>query len=415
MPLVNALPIAAFPGNPWSSTAPQQALELITTWNLDELTALSAPPDPDLAWANIGSNTAQGAGIIKFGHSLPSTLNFEKFKEGGARTYNTLDVIASKVAVNPYDLNFRIPMIWSEIGNGWQLMSQGQNTLMDFVGINGLGADYVVAGKAYKCQLIASLFYSGLYCTASGLNITTPTALAFGGAAMPNNPNGIALFSDGTGAEGTPGAQHYANPTIAGSGRYKNVWSAFGTFAANFGASLVKMTVKPHSTLPNKTSGARVTDVFGPTYMREKFWNMQVQDLILQSSTVGGNGVAAAVTNPLTLAKTMGATEENFIGAAFGPRRFWILPELDNHPYPVANPGKDFWINVSAGKDPSTGKPRASWAKLGCNSKDFVPTFRFYGPGDPRAMSERAMRFEGDLDGGVAGGAPGEVDMFFET
>lgn len=416
MPLVNALPINAFPGNPWSSTAPQQALELITTWNLDELTALSAPPDPDLAWADVGSNTAQGVGIVKFGHAFPSSLNFQGFKPDGARAYNTLDVIAAKVQVNPYDLNFAIPMIWSEIGNGWQLMSNGNGAeLIDFTGINGLGADYVVAGKAYKCQLVASLFYSGMYCTGSGLSLTTPKALAHGGAAMPNEPNGIALFTDGTGSVGTAGAMHYANPTVASSGRFKNIWSAFGSFSANFGASLVKMTVKPHATLPNKTSGARVTDVFGPTYMREKFWQMMVQTLTLQTAELGGNGVAAATTNPYAQAVANGLSEENFIGSAFGPRRFWILPELDNHPYPVANPGKDFWINVSAGKDRSTGRPRASWAKLASNSKDFVPTFRFYGPGDPRAMSERRMRFEGDLDGGVAGGAPGEIDMFFET
>lgn len=413
MPLVNALPINAFPGAPWSSTAPQQALELITTWNLDEQTALTAPPDADLAWAGVGTNTAQGVGIVKFGHALPSTLNFERFKPDGSRTYNTLDVIASKVQVNPYDLNFRVPMIWTEIGNGWQLMSQGQNTLVEFVGINGLGADYVVAGKAYKCQLIASLFQAGLYSTA--LSLTAPTALAYGGAAMPNNPNGIALFTDGLGAEGTPGAMHYANPTVANSGRFKNVWPAFGTFAANYGASLVKMAVKPHSTLPNKTSGARVTDTFGPPSMYEKFWAMMVQSLTLQTAEVSGNGVAAATTNPYAQAVAQGLSQENFIGTTFGPRTFWILPELESHPYAQANPTKDFWINVSAGKDRSTGRPQPSWAKLASNSKEFVPTFRFYGPGDPRAMSERAMRFEGDLDGGVAGGAPGVIDMFFET
>jgi hypothetical protein len=413
MPLVNALPIAAFPGSPWSASAPQQALELITTWSLDELTALSAPPDPDLAWADVGSNTALGVGIVKFAHALPSSMNFTKFKPGGARDYKTLDVIASRVEVNPYDLSFGIPMIWNEIANGWQLMSQGpNNTLIEFAGVSGLGADYVVAGKAYKCQLVASLFYSGLYATTGGLSVTTPTALAYGGAALPLNPNGIALFSDGTGAEGTAGATHFANPTVASSGRFKNVWFGFGSFESNYGASLVKMTVKPHSTLPNKTSGARVTDTFGPTTMRDKFWRMMVQSLTMQSAEVGGNGVAAATTNPYAEAVARGLSEENFIGTAFGPRRFWILPELDNHPYMVQNPTADFWINVSAGKDPSTGGARPSWAKLASNSKDFVPTFRFYGPGDPRAMSERMMRFEGDLDGGVAGGVPGVVDMF---
>ena len=44
MTLVNGLPINAFPGNPWSSAAPQQTLELITTYNLEEADALVQPP-----------------------------------------------------------------------------------------------------------------------------------------------------------------------------------------------------------------------------------------------------------------------------------------------------------------------------------------------------------------------------------
>ena len=44
MPLVNGLPLDVFPGNPWSATAPQQALELITTWSLDELTEIKTSP-----------------------------------------------------------------------------------------------------------------------------------------------------------------------------------------------------------------------------------------------------------------------------------------------------------------------------------------------------------------------------------
>lgn len=414
MPLVNALPVPT--GNPWSSVAPQQALELITTWNLDELTALGAPPNPDLAWADIGTATGLGSGIVKFAHALPSTLNFERFKPGGTRKYNTVDIVATPVKVNPYDLSFGIPMIWDALGNGWKLMSQGANdTLIDFTGISGLGADYVVAGKAYKCQLIASLFYTGMYCTGSGLSLTSPTSLAYGGAPQGLAAGGIALFTDGTGAANSIGDQHYANPTVQSSGRFKNVWSAFGGFTANYGASLVKMTVKPHATLPNRTSGARTTDTFGPTFMREKFWRMMVEDLTLTTATVSGNGVAAATTNPFALAKTMGITEENFVGNAFGPRKFWILPELDDHPYCLANPGKDMWVNVSAGRDGATGRPRPTWAKLACNNKEFVPLFRFYGPGDPRAMNERMMRFEGDLDGGSSGGAPGEIDVFFEV
>src|SRR5512147_276853 len=414
MPLVNALPAPT--GNPWSASAPQQALELITVYNLDELTALSAPPNPDLAWADIGTAVGLGMGIVKFAHALPSTMNFERFKPGGTRKYNTVDIITTPVRVNPYDLSFGIPMIWDAIGNGWKLMSQAQdNSLIDFTGITGLGADYTVAGKAYKCQLIASLFYNAMYCTGSGLSLTTPTEFAYGGSPQGSAKGGIALFTDGTGAADSVGDRHYSNPTVNSSGRFKNVWSAFGEFKANYGASLTTMTVKPHATLPNRTSGARVRHTFGPTFMREKFWRMMVEDLTLVTSSVSGNGVAAAPSNPFALAKTMGITEDNFVGNAFGPRTFWILPELDNHPYCPTNPGKDMWVNVSAGVGVMTGQPRPAWAKLASNNKEFVPLFRFYGPGDPRAMNERMMRFEGDLDGGATGGAPGEIDVFFEV
>lgn len=412
MPLQNALP--ANVGNRWSAVAPQQGLELITTWNLDERDALAIPPTPDFAWADIGTTVAQSIGIAKFGHALPQSLNFEPFKPGQARHYNTFDVVATEVPVSPFDLNFGIPMVWDEMGNGYKLMSPGpNNTLLEFVGIGGVGANYVMAGRAKKCMLVANLFYTSMYCTGSGITMTSPTQFTF---PQPNgNPSGIALFTDGTGGEGTGGAQHHMNPTVASSGRFKNVYSAYGAFAANYGRSLTAMTTKPHALLPNTTSGARVTDTFGPTHMRNKFWEMMIQSLVMTTATVGGNGVAAGVTNPYALAQAMGVTEENFVGAAFGPRRFWIVPHLDNHPYVVANPTKDFWVNVSAGKDPKTGQQRPTWAKLASNSKEFVPTFRFYGPGDPRAQSERLMRFEGDLDGGARPGAPGEIDVFFEV
>ena len=407
------LPIAAFPGQPWSAFAPQQALELVTTFNLEEFDALNTDPEEDLAWGDVGTHVSAGTGIIKVMNRMPQSLDFGKFKYGGDRKYNSIDAVATRIGVNPFDLNFGFPMIWNEIGNGWQLMSEGEGSLMEFLGVNGLAADYVLAGRAWKCELLASLFYSGLYCTGSGLNITTPTALAYGGAPQGLAANGVALFTDGTGAATSIGTQHYANPTQNGSGRFKNVWSAFGSFSANYGASLVKMTQKPHPTLSNVKSGARVTDTFGPPSMYEKFWNMMVQTLTLQSVTEGGNLAAAAATNPLSDAMTRGLSQDNFIGTTFGPRTFWIVPQLEDHPYMVANPGKDMWINVSRTKPGK--KPRPSWAQLASNSKTFTPVFRSYGPGDPRAMSERRMRFEGDLDGGVAGGVPGEIDMFFEV
>jgi len=419
MPLVNGLPLDAFPGQPWSSSTPQQTQELITIYDLTEKDALTRPPEPDLAWATIGTMTSTGLGIVKVPNVLPQRTYFTPFKPGGDREYQNVDVVATIIRPGPYDLNFWIPMIWDKVGNGWKLMSQGQDgTLLDFVGIGSFAETYVTAGLHHRAQLLSSLFYSGLYMTS--ISQTSPTARCF---PEPNNPNGNALFTDGTGAEGSGGAKHYANPTVSASGRFANVFPAYGAFQANYGRSLAEMCIIPHPTLPNTTTGARVTDTYGPTWMRNRFWEMAVSGLILQATTSGpGTLAAAAPTNAYSdaiskLAQS-GITQENFLGAAFGPRRFWILPQLNNHPYYTYNSGQhmtdgpggepaDMWINVSAAK----GRP--TWAKLACNNMNFAPTFRMYGPGDPIAQSQRMMRFEGDLDAGVSAGAWGEVQMFF--
>lgn len=402
MPLVSSLPLAV--SGPWSSTAPQQALELITTFDLDEKDALMTPPVADIAWGDVGTHTSVATGIVKVVHAMPQSAAMQEFVSGNARKYHTLDAVAKAITVSGRDLSYQIPMIWDAIGNGWKLMSPAPDgSLMDFVGINSLGALYVTSGRVEKCRFVADLFYTSLYATTGGLNITTPRKTTYPQGA---SPNGIALFTDGTGADGTVGAQHYANPTVTTSGRFKNVWFGFGSFDQNYGASLVKMTVKPNGLFPDITSSGRVTHTFGGTAMRDKFWRMMVQSLILQAQSVGGQAVAAATTNPYSYAASLGITEENFLGSAFGPRKFYILPHLDGHPYLQQNPGADFWINVDA-------RPNvATWAKLACNSKTWTPTFRMYGPGDARAQGDRMMRWEGDLDGGSEPGAPGGIDMF---
>lgn len=409
MPLLNAVPIKAFPGNPWSAKTPAQARELITTWDLEELDALKTDPGPDLMWVEKGTKTKVGVGVVKVFSNMPQRMDYQPFRFGGDRVYNSVDVVGTEIKPMPFDLNFAYPMVFDQMGNGYKLMSSTGGGLVDFVGINGMAEQFVIGGRHLKSQLAASIFHLGLYSTA--LALTAPQARTY---EQPNNEDGIALFTDGTGADGSGGEMHYSNPTLAGSPRFKNVYPAFGTFATKFGASLAVMAKKPHALLPNVTSGARVTDVFGPTHMRDQFFRMMVSDLVLQAGSGAANVSVAAVTNPYTLAKSMGLDEENFLGTAFGPRRFWILPQLDTHPYVLAHPTDgpdggpaDFWINLAAGpKDPP-------WAYLASNSKDFVPTFHFYGAGDPKAQSERRCRFETDLDGGAAAGNPGVIDMFF--
>lgn len=415
MPLVNALPAAV--SGPWSSTVPAAAEQLITSWALEEKDALNAPPLNDLAWTKRGTIVRPGIGVVKYAHTMPQTLAMRAFN--GTREYREVGLVTKDVRPSPKELSFAFPMVWDEIGNGYKLVMPAQDgTLLDLLGLNGVGlqglpGQYVLAGAAHAAQLVADLFYSSMYCTGSNITLTTPSKFTY---AQPNNPDGIALFSDGTGAEGSGGCNHYANPAFASTGRFKNVYSAYGKFEVMYGASLAVMTQKPHATLPNVQSGAVVTDTIGPPHMRTKFWNMMVQSLTMEwiSSAGARNGSssvvgAAATTNPLAALAAQGITEENFVGAAFGPRRYWIAPQLADHPYVAANAGKDMWINVSAAPG------RATWAKGGANNVNCTPVFYFYGAGDPRAQNERRARFEGDLDVAFEPGSPGEIDVFFEV
>ncbi len=183
------------------------------------------------------------------------------------------------------------------------------------------------------------------------------------------------------------------------------------------------MAEKPHATLSNVTSGARVTDTVGPSHMRDKFWRMMVQTLSPEIFAAGGALAAAATTNPYSMAVSalaaQGITEENFIGSGFGTKRFWIAPQLDNHPYVLAHPSDgadggpaDFWINISTS---TPGNERAAWGEIACMNADMVPRVLFYGAGDAQAQNNRQCRFEGDLDLGAAAGDPGEIDMFGEV
>src|SRR5882672_7765831 len=176
MPLINALPLAT--SGPWSATAPQQALELITTFTTAELAVLMIPPNADIAWSDAGTQASVATGIVKSVHTMPQTAAMAPFTPGNERKYHSLDAVAKPIKVNARELSYGIPMIWDNIGNGWQLKSPGPDgSLLDFVGVSGLGALYVTSGRVEKCAFTADLFYTSNYITTGGLSITTPTKL----------------------------------------------------------------------------------------------------------------------------------------------------------------------------------------------------------------------------------------------
>lgn len=405
MALQSVLPIKNGPS--WASTVSDQVQEIVTTYNAEELDSLGQVPETDIAWANAGTLVSLGMGLVKVPVRLPQSMAFKAFNYGGARQYNSLDIAAPAVRVSPFDLNFGWPMVYDALGNA-RLMSETSNgTLEEFMGGGGLAMQVVDAARAYKAQLVATLLYRGL--TSAALSLTADMLTI----PQPGYPNGLPFFTNGTDS-----ASHFAHPFNASSGRFANCFPAFGAFAANFGRSLVKMTQKPHPTLPNMTMGLQVTDVVGPTHMRDRFWTMAIQSLSLQTTTSPGN-IGVASTNPYSAEAFGKYNVSNFLGqqigaSGFAAIRYWIAPQLDNHPYCLAHasdgPGggpADMWLNICA--MPKKG----SWCYLAGPSREFVPFSRIYGPGDPTAQSQRRVRMECDLDAGVAGGLYHNADLFF--
>ena len=116
---------------------------------------------------------------------------------------------------------------------------------------------------------------------------------------------------------------------------------------------------------------------------------------ILQTATVGGTGVAAAVSNIYTAGMT--------------PCRYWIAPQLDADPYVVANPGKHLWIAISRklfGAHP---------IEMVAPTKEFTPTLQFFGDGSEMAAQTRKVHLIGDLDAGAAPGIPHVYARYEET
>jgi hypothetical protein len=413
MPLISGLPLPVAQAAPWSNTAPDAINSLFTLWALDEADALNTDPSPDLAWAERGTIVKAGVSKVTYLHALPATGEMRDFD--GTRLYHSIGAVARTVEPRPKDLSFGVPMVWLDGDTGWRLVTVTNNgSMVDVLGVNGAGLNgipriYVHTGKVQKAKHIADLFYSSMYCTAHG--ITSPTKFTY---AQPNNPNGIALFSDGTGAAGSGGDDHYANPTNSGSARFVNVFAGYGNFKDNYGRSASQMTMVPNALFPGVRANTTVTDVIGPTRMQEKFWTQMISTLSPQVFQDVTGIAAAAVTNPYSMAAALeaaGITQENFLGRAFGPRRYWIAPQLDDHPYCQDNPNSDMWINLAVGAQ--TG-PDLTWAKGAANNVTCTPVFRFYGPGDPQAQSARMARFEGDLDIGFEPGAPNRIAVFFE-
>lgn len=390
MAFENQLPVRGFPGFTHSSVVAPQVREIAVTFNAESQDALTSVADEDVAWADRGSRVTQGVFDVKIPVRLPSGMMFTPFN--GTRSYNRFDIAAPIVQTNPLQLNFEWPMIIDQSGN---------IELRNFYNASGVAQDMVNAARFYKAQLVASLTYEGITNPVLGLvakALTIP---------QPGFPSGLPLFSDGV---NTP--LHYAHPFKDTSGRFANLFPGFGKITDTdvFGNMLTLMSRVPHAVLPNVSLGCKVTDIIGPTHMLDPFYRVAIQNLALE---VRGAQFAATTNqyNPALLEKAMNAGQ--FVGASgLTPWRFWIAPQLDNHPYVLANPDAHMWLAVS--RKEGTGN-RDTWAELAAPSKEFVPIVQLLGDGSEEARKSGMIRMLGDLHAGVGAGLPHFVQMYWET
>lgn len=386
MSLQNALPVPAFPGFKHYGVVSEAVQEIVTAFNAESLDALASIPEHAVAWADIGTRVTAGMFEVKIPIRLPSSMAFNPFD--GTRSYGKLDLVAPTVQVGPFDLNFEWPM---------QINQSGIAELINFYGAEGLALMVVQAARAHKAQLVASLLYKGM--TNANLGLTA-TALTI---KQPGAPNGLPLFND-------QGDGHYAHPLNANSGRFKNLFLNAGkiTDTGVFGDMLMKMSQVPHPSQPNMTMGNQVTDIIGPTHMLIPFYQTAVQSLSLEIAS--GGSEFAATTNiykPDLIEEAMRANR--FVGASgIAPWRFSIAPQLDNHPYLVANPGKHMWLAVS-------NKQGQRWAELAGPNKEFVPVVTLFGDGVPESQKSRQVTMISDLDAGAAAGLPHFAQLYLET
>lgn len=380
------LPLNIFPGFTSYGVVSDQVKEIATVFNAEGVEALQSIGEKQVAWADVGTRVSKADFRAKIPVRLTSLMGFEMFN--GERRYHPVTVASVAVNVIPWSLGLEWPI---------QITQSGNVQLQDFYGISGVANDIVQHARAQKADMVASVIMGGFTNAALGV---TAKALTL---AQPGLPNGIPLFVDAT------QTKHYANPLDPNSARFANLYLGAGkiTDAGVMGKTLLDMTQVPHPSKANMTLGNEVTDLIGGTAMLEPFWRLAIQTLSLETTTSPAN-LAVASSNPYSVDNMARAT--SMVGVSgLAPWRFWIAPQLDAHPYLVANPTKQMWLAVSRARQGS------AWCEMAGPNTTFAPTITLLGDGTEQARITRKVRLFGDLDGGAAAGLPHFAKMYFET
>lgn len=407
----NALPIA--PNFTWSDAFAPAVQEIITVVTAEQIDALIKPPKKSIEWANIGTKLTVGTGIVKVAVRLPSSLFFVDFDQN--RDGGSLDVFAPIVRVSPKMLNFYWPMIWDEKLRANTIGSYGVGqSIEQFMGVGGLAMGIVDAARAHKAYLAATLVYTGYTSSSQGV---TATRLTY---PQPGFPNGLPLWSNAANA-----GSHYSHPFSSTSDRFDNLYEAFGMFGpTNLQRTMLNMYNVPHPCMPNLTLENMVTDIVGPTWMQDTFYQTAIQTINLQTAVVGPSGVGAATSNAYAAELLSKMNSMTFIGASgIGPVRYWTSSLFNKHPYYFNSATNTATANMTNGRN---GGPSDMWLAVSAQPgdtqtwcefagpSDFVPQIHLFGDGDPTSIAQRRVRMLGDLDAGVGAGLPHPTALYFE-
>lgn len=381
------LPLPIFPGFTSFGLVADAVKEIAVAFNAEGVNALQQIPEESVQWADIGTRVTKATFEAKIPVALTSLLGFNPFN--GERSYHTAGTAAVTVKTSPWDLGVEWPI---------QFNQSGIAELVNFYGLNDFPSAIVQHARACKADMLASIIAAGF--TNAALSVTAK-ALTL---PQPGYASGLPLFTDGSAS-----ASHFSNPLAADSRTFNNLFLGAGKITDNdvFGTVLQNMQKVPHPTKLNMNLGIGVTDIIGPSHMRIPFQKLAIQQLSMQTTTVPGNiGVAAS---NIYNADSMARAAQYIVAAGMNPVRYHIAPQLDAHPYIVANPTAQMWIAVSANRQ------GAAWAEFAAPDTNFTPRVTLLGDGTEEARKTRKIRMFADLDAGVAAGLPHFCAMYFET
>lgn len=379
-----ALPI--FPGFVHEGVVAPSLQAMVVAFHSKYLGALNRAPMQYIKVADIGTFVMQGIFEARVPMQLPGSLAFSPFVNG-QNEFQQLFVAAPSVKSSPFRLNFE----WAYV---LEMNDAGVRDakLKDYYGPQTLARSYVDAGRAHKWRMLGDLRNVAYGTSAEGLTIP-----------QPGYPLGLPLYTDGTTT-----ASHFSHPFQKGSARFVNLYLTAGKFdAAALITTQSNMANIAHPTIPNMPAGYEVHHIKGPTWMRQPFYNVALQNLQLQISS----GASGATTNIASLDKLKELGESNFIGAAgVGPVTYHIDPTMDGHPLVQgSNAGKHFWEAVDGTEE------TAPYANFIAPDVNFTPMVKLLGDGSENATKTGMIQMFGELHAGVGAGWPGGVALYIES